>query len=146
MILYDLLNLQTSHFILHHIVREQEELTFMLESSAKRCRCPTCHKYSHSIHSTYRRSIQGLSCFAHRTHLRLLMHKFYCRNPMCPQKIFTERYIASITPYKRMTDRLSQFLSTFCMQSSLRGAERICWLLHIQVSDMTLSRLLHTQS
>jgi transposase len=146
MILYDLLNLQACHFTLHHIVRDQEELILKLESRAKRCRCPTCHKYSHSIHSTYRRSMQDLSCFAHKTHLQLSMHKFYCRNPLCPQKIFTERFTVGITPYKRMTDRLAQLLSTLCMQSSFRSAERICWLLHIQVSDTTLGRLLHAQS
>jgi transposase len=143
MILCQLLNLQASHFTLHHIVSEQEALTLMLESRSKRCRCPTCHKFSHRIHSTYQRTLKDLPCFANKTLLQLIVHKFYCRNPHCPQKVFTERFNEAIAPYKRMTKRLSELLSSLILQLSGCCAERLCHLLHIEVSDSTLDRMLH---
>ena len=140
------LNLHSSHFTLLHTERKPEKLVFMLESRAKRCRCPCCHKYSYNIHSKYQRHFKDLPCFANKTHIQLIARKFYCRNPRCLQKIFTERFAPGIDPYKRMTGSLSLLLSALCLQSSCRSIERNCRLLHIQVSDTTLGRLLHLQS
>src|SRR4051812_33196023 len=89
MILCQLLNLKASRFTFRHISSEQEVLTFKLESCLKQCRCPHCHKLSRSIHSRYQRHIRDLPCFANKTLIHLTAHKFYCRNPYCPQKVFT---------------------------------------------------------
>jgi transposase len=138
-----LLNLQAGHYKLDLFEIKSEALTLILKSCLKRCRCPSCHKYSNHIHSTYKRTVQDLPCFAHKTHLQLFAHKFYCRNPHCPEKIFTERFGDAIAPYKRMTNRLSELLSSLILQLSGRRAERLCRLLHIQMSDSTLERMLY---
>jgi len=119
MILCQLLNLQASRFTFRHIDFEREVLTFKLESRLKQCRC------------------------ANTTLIHLTAHKFYCRNPLCPQKVFTERFNEGIAPYKRMTKRLSELLCSLTLQLSGRNAERLCGLLHIEVSDTTLGRLLY---
>ncbi len=138
MFLRQLWNLPTSRFILHHTDVDQDALTLVVESRSKRCHCPACHQYSRSIHSSYQRCIKDLPCFALKTRIRLTTYKFYCRNPHCPQKIFNERFAAGFGYYKRMTDRLSDLLSSLVLQLTGRSAERICYLLHIDVSDTTL--------
>jgi transposase len=95
------------------------------------------------IHSKYQRSLKDIPCFAHKTLLQLTLHKFYCRNSQCPQKIFTERFNEAIAPYKRMTNRLSELISSLVLQLSGRCAECFCRLLHIEISDTTLARMLH---
>src|SRR4051812_30214308 len=45
-----------------------------------------------------------------------------------------------------MTDRLTGLLTFLTLQLSGRSAERLCELLHIEVSDTTLGRLLYKQS
>jgi transposase len=145
MIMCQLLNLQASHFALHHIEFKQDVLAVSLKSRSKRCRCPVCYQFSHHVHSKYQRCIRDLPCFAHKTLIHLTTHKFYCRNHLCPQKVFTERFAAGIGHYKRMTDRLSELLSSLTLQLSGRSAERICRLLRIAVSDTTLGRLLQNK-
>ncbi len=93
MILYQLLYLQAGHFILRHTDVEQGVLTLVVESRSKRCRCPLCHQLSHHVHSKYQRHLKDLPCFALKTRIRLTAHKFYCRNPHCPQKVFAELFI-----------------------------------------------------
>ncbi|HET7898531.1 MAG TPA: ISL3 family transposase, partial [Flavisolibacter sp.] len=140
-----LLNLQGGYFILRHTNVEQGILTLVVESRSKRCRCPLCHRLSHNIHSRYQRHLKDLPCLAKKTIIHLTSHKFYCRNPHCPQKVFTERFAAGIGCSKRMTNRLSELLLSLTLQVSGRSAERICRLLHIEVSDTTLGRLVQMQ-
>lgn len=145
MIMCQLLDLQASHFILRRSDVEQGVLTLVMESRLKRCRCPLCHHLSHHVHSKYQRHLKDGPCFANRTLIHLTVHKFYCRNRHCSQKIFTERFAVGIGHHKRMTDRLSELLTSLTLQLSGRGAERICHLLRIDVSDTTLGRLLQKQ-
>lgn len=140
-----LLNLPTNRFVLRHTAVEQGVLTLVLESRSKRCRCPLCHKFSYHIHSKYQRYISDLPCFGKKTLIHLTARKFYCRNAHCPQKVFTERFTTGITPHQRRTQRLTELLLSVVQQLSGRGAERLCELLHIEVSDTTLGRLLYKQ-
>jgi transposase len=54
-------------------------------------RCPLCSKESSSIHSSYRRSLRDVSCGGRQVQLALTVRKFFCRNALCPRKVFTER-------------------------------------------------------
>lgn len=135
MIICQLLNLPAGHFILRHVAVEQGVVAFVMESRSKRCRCPLCHQFSHHVHSKYQRHLKDLPCFVNRTQIHLTVCKFYCRNPHCSQKVFTERFTTGITPHQRRTQRLTELLLSVFRQLSGRGAERICHLLHIEVSD-----------
>jgi transposase len=95
-----------------------------LESRSKQCRCPVCHRFSYHVHSKYQRHLKDLPCFTHRTLIHLSVHKFYCRNLHCPQKVFTERFAVGISRYKRMTEMLSELLTSLKLQVSGCGAER----------------------
>ena len=58
--------------------------------------CPLCSELSVSIHSHYRRILRDAPCSGRRVQLVLTMRKFYCRNPLCERKIFTERLPAFV--------------------------------------------------
>ncbi len=53
--------------------------------------CPLCSEPSSSIHSHYRRVLRDAPCAGRRVQLVLTIRKFYCRNPYCERRVFTER-------------------------------------------------------
>src|SRR6266571_4895443 len=67
--------------------------------------CPLCSEASSSIKSHYRRSLQDVPCGGRRVQLALTVRKFYCRNPLCERKVFTERLPRFVEPWARMTIR-----------------------------------------
>jgi hypothetical protein len=42
--------------------------------------------------------------------LRVQVRRFYCRNPACQHRIFTERFAEELKPYARRTVRLQATL------------------------------------
>lgn len=61
--------------------------------------CPLCSSLSSSIHSTYSRTLQDAPCAGRQIQLLLTMRKFFCRNPLCSRKIFTERLPQLVKPW-----------------------------------------------
>jgi transposase len=53
--------------------------------------CPLCIQASSQIHSQYQRTLQDVPCAGRKVVLHLSVRKFFCRNPACARKIFTER-------------------------------------------------------
>ncbi len=53
--------------------------------------CPLCSASSSSLHSHYRRVLRDAPCAGRRVQLCLTVRKFYCRNPYCERKVFTEK-------------------------------------------------------
>ncbi len=53
--------------------------------------CPLCWQPSSHIHSYYHRTLKDAPCVGRQLELRLCVRKFYCRNPDCSRKVFTER-------------------------------------------------------
>jgi transposase len=53
--------------------------------------CPLCAQTSDSIKTHYRRVLRDAPCAGRQIQLLLMVRKFYCRNPYCPQKVFTEK-------------------------------------------------------
>ncbi len=74
--------------------------------------CPLCSESSLSIHSHYRRILRDAPCAGRRVQLFLTMRKFYCRNPLCERKIFTERLPAFVEPWARMTIRYCEQITS----------------------------------
>ena len=53
--------------------------------------CPVCAQTSSQIHSQYRRTLRDVPCGGRKVILHLSVRKFFCRNPACTRKIFTEK-------------------------------------------------------
>src|SRR5215469_16909464 len=53
--------------------------------------CPLCAQASSQVHSHYARTLRDVPCGGRKVVLHLSVRKFFCRNPDCARKIFTEK-------------------------------------------------------
>ena len=53
--------------------------------------CPLYSQPSSHIHSHYHRTLKDAACVGRQLQLSLTVRKFFCRNPDCERKVFTER-------------------------------------------------------
>ena len=103
-------------------------------------RCPLCSEFSSSIHSSYRRSLRDGSCGGRQVRLSLTVRKFFCRNSLCPRKVFTERIPQFVEPWARMTIRHGEALQSIGLATCGKGGTRLAARLGIQTSRHTVLR------
>jgi transposase len=103
--------------------------------------CPVCGQSSTRIHSRYTRTVADLPWAAHVVRLQLHVRRFFCTNPACLRRTFSERLGAAIRPSARRTQRQAQQLQqlAFAMGGSA-GARRVA-ALGMPTSASTLVRL-----
>jgi transposase len=53
--------------------------------------CSLCAHESSQVHSQYQRTLRDVPYGGRKVILHLSVRKFFCRNPDCARKIFTER-------------------------------------------------------
>lgn len=133
-------------FFIAHAEKEEDSVKLEIQSRQKKSNCPLCHTYSRSIHSIYQREVKDLPAFGNKILITLIARKFYCRNPACPRKIFTERFPEHFAPYLRRTIRLEEKLLKISLLMGGNPGERLCRNLSIQTSSSTLIRLIHRQN
>ncbi len=105
--------------------------------------CPLCSASSSSLHSHYRRVLRDAPCAGRRVQLCLTVRKFYCRNPSCERKVFTERLPAFVEPWARMTMRHCQQITDIGLATSGKGGARLAARLGLQTTRQTiLSRIM----
>ena len=75
-----------------------------------------------------------------RVQLSLSVRKFFCRNRLCPRKIFTERIPQFVEPWARTTIRLCQAMQSIGLSTCGQGGARLCERLSIQTSRQTILR------
>lgn len=102
--------------------------------------CPLCHQPSSSIHSRYRRTVRDAPCSGRRVQLALCVRKFFCRNPLCERKIFTERLPELVCPWAKMTIRYCQQLTSVGLATCGKGGTRLAARLGMQTSRHTILR------
>ncbi len=102
--------------------------------------CPLCRCPAERRHSQYTRVVADLPCTGLRVQLILHVRKFFCETSSCPRKIFTERLLAFVQPWARVTVRLRQGLEAVgiatCGEVGTRLAERLA----LPTSPTTLLR------
>jgi len=80
----------------------------LLVSVAAAARCPRCGTASDRVHSRYRRTVADLPCRGRPVALRLVVRRFRCARPGCPQAVFCERLPGLIGAHARSTARLTE--------------------------------------
>jgi len=125
----------------HVLYQEQtdDELFFIIKVDSSSAVCPSCHKSSFRKHSRYYRHVDDLPISNRYVHFQILLHKWFCDEPDCPAKVFTER-LPWIQPYKRKTSRLETVIEKIAFSTNCLTAEKVCQALHIPVSHDTLLR------
>lgn len=127
--------LLNSHFTM-------DQLTLIMKLESKQARCPSCHNMSHRRHSHYTRQLKDLPLGDREVQLFLCSNKWFCDEPGCTVKVFTER-LNWIDPYRRRTRRLEEQLTTLAFSTSCLQAEKLCKLFHISVSHDSLLDLIY---
>jgi transposase len=115
-----------------------EELLVRVTSHCSSSRCPQCATPSSSIHSSYRRHPRDLPCAGRPIRLVLTVHKFFCRNPDCSRKVFTERLPDFLEVSSRLTKRLRTAVQEVGFATCGKGGERLGDKLGMGVSDATV--------
>ena len=111
-------------------------------SNRPTCPCPVCATPSEAVHSLYRRHPRELPCAGQRVQLLLSVHKFFCRVPTCPRKVFTERIPELLEPHSRLTSRLRALIQAIGLAFNGQGGVRLGQHFGIQISRVTLLRSL----
>ncbi|MGO8949914.1 MAG: transposase family protein [Ktedonobacterales bacterium] len=122
------------------ICQEDSVLVISVVSTRSCSCCPLCARASDSIHHRYRRTLRDDPCGGQAVRLYLTVRKFFCRNPDCSRKIFTERLPTFVEPWAQMTVRLSHALQALGLSSSGRLGARVARRLGIPISWMTILR------
>jgi transposase len=120
-------------------VRETaDEVVVGVTSHRESSPCPQCSRSSSAIHSFYRRHPQDLPCVGRPIRLILTVRKFFCRNPKCYRKVFTERLPDFIEVSSRLTKRLRTGVQEIGFETSGKGGERLGDKLGMPTSDVTV--------
>jgi transposase len=115
-----------------------EEVLVRVTSHRLTSPCPLCGVSSSAIHSYYRRKPRDLPCAGRPIRLQFTVKKFFCREPRCPRKIFTERLGDFIEVSSRLTKRLRAAVQDIGFATNGKEGERLSSKLAIPVSDVTL--------
>jgi transposase len=118
----------------------EQGLVIEVEASHPTSCCPLCAQTSDSIKTHYRRVVRDAPCAGRQVQLVLTMRKFYCRNPYCSQKVFTERLPAFVEPWARMTIRCCQQITSLGLATCGKGGARLAARLGIQTTRPTILR------
>jgi transposase len=81
------------------------------EAIAATAVCPRCGHLSSHIHSRYTRTVADLPWHSVPFQIRLRVRKFFCDEPSCDQRVFTERLPGVVAPSARRTVRLTAWMA-----------------------------------
>ena len=118
-----------------------DQIVATLEATAPRGTCPSCGTWSEAVHSHYQRTIADLPWGGQAVRLHLRVRKFFCRQPTCTRRVFTERLPHVVAPYARRTARLESVLRLLAFALGGEPGARIVERLGMAASPATLLRL-----
>jgi transposase len=119
-----------------------DQIAATLEATASRGTCPRCGTWSRGVHSRYQRTIADLPWGGLSVRLHLHVRKFFCRQPTCTQRIFTERLPHLVAPHARRTARLESVLSLLAFALGGEPGARLVGRLGMTTSPATLLRVM----
>jgi transposase len=121
------------------------QITLLVRSTQTRVPCPLCTIPARRIHSHYERTLADLPWAEYRVRLQLRVRKWFCLNPDCVRRIFTERLPTVAAPWARRTLRLAQRLVALGVALGGKAGVRLSHDWALVVSRNTLLRLLRRQ-
>jgi transposase len=104
--------------------------------------CPECGKASRAVHSRYQRHLADLPSLGRRVRVALRVRRFYCRNPGCRRRTFTERLPDLLAPHARRTGRLGTAQGRAGVALGGEAAARLLKQLAMPTSADTVLRLI----
>jgi transposase len=119
-----------------------DQITATLIATRLRSPCPVCGCHSQQVHSRYQRTLTDLPWGRFTVRLQLTVRKFFCRQPTCSRRIFTERLPAVVAPSARRTVRLTEVVRLLAFALGGEPGARIVGRLGMATSPATLLRLI----
>ncbi|MBO0784103.1 MAG: ISL3 family transposase, partial [Ktedonobacteraceae bacterium] len=116
-----------------------------VKTTAPDARCPVCASRSEKVHSRYVRVLADLPWMSCAVRLALHTRRFFCLNPDCQRKIFTERLPNVVAPYAHRTLRLAEVFTLIGFALGGEAGKRLAGGMGLATSPDTLLRLLHAQ-
>lgn len=107
--------------------------------------CPACGWASERRHSKYIRMFADLPTSGYDVRVSLVSRRYFCDNPDCPQKIFTERFKQEIHPHQRRFNRCKELLRNLALELGGNKGAVICRLARLPVSPSTMLRIIKRQ-
>ena len=121
------------------------QITLLVRSTQATVPCPLCTTLARRIHSHYERTLADLPWAQYRVCLQLRVRKWFCPNPRCVRRIFTERLPTVAAPWARRTLRLAQRLVALGVALGGRAGVHLGHAWDLAVSRNTLLRGLRRQ-
>lgn len=125
----------------HLEVSDGHIIAHVSTTSQEAC-CPLCHRNSEKIHSRYMRRIADLPWMGWAVRLDLHTRRFFCQNPECSRRIFTERLPTVVAPYARRTNRLTDVFTLIGFALGGEAGKRLVAGMGLSASPDTLLRLI----
>ncbi len=117
-------------------------ITIRAVSDAPGARCPICGEPADRVHSRVTRTLADLPWAGVVVRVQIRVRKFFCDNPTCPRRIFTERLTGMTRVSARRTDRQQDALLDFAVALGGEAGARLAAKRGMRVSPDTLLRLL----
>ncbi len=132
--------------VIEQIDQQAQHIIVSARATAESACCPVCTTASASTHSHYRRTVADLPHAGQKVLLKLRVRRFFCRNPLCARRIFTERIVSLVQPWAQMTNRLREALRALSFATSAEAGSRLAPHLGMKSSPSTLLRCQKTVS
>jgi transposase len=117
-------------------------LTIRVLAETPEARCPLCGEPAERVHSRATRTLADLPWAGVTVRLRVQVRKFFCENPACPRRIFSERLDGIAAVSARRTERQRAALLDLAVALGGEAGARMAAKRGIRVSPDTLLRLL----
>ncbi len=126
---------------LNAVHSDDQQVVLTLEVIQPWAECPACHCPSIRVHSGYVRTVADLPAGGCQVRLLLSVRRFFCDQPDCPKRTFTERIPTVVAHYARKTVRLVQAQSRIGFVIGGEAGARISTDLSLPTSPDTLLRM-----
>lgn len=123
-----------------HLEGGTATITIVVTTVAEETPCPKCGQCSSKVHSRYSRTPADLPWLGCAVRLRLHVRRFFCTNPDCQRKIFTERLPGVVTPSARRTIRLADLLTLVGFALGGEAGQRLTRSMGAETGPDTLLR------
>src|SRR5688500_6046872 len=125
---------------LERVTFASQEIVLLATARRHVVACPDCGHASCRVHSHYRRTLADLPWHGLRVRFELSVRKFFCDEPGCARRIFTERIPTTAASYARRTRRAEGAVQAIGLALGGAGGARLAADLGLPLSATSLLR------
>lgn len=140
----DLIQLLDSHLVYESHELINGKLAIHVSSNRITANCPYCGKESSRVHSLYTKNFQDLPVQGNKVTIYMLNKKFFCINPDCTYKTFSERFDC-ISDKAKKTRRLEQEILSIAIHCSSVTAAKLLKRNTATISKSTICNLIQKE-